>query len=99
MCLFFTALLEEKLTYTPQERDLCLMHHEFGVELKDGGTEVLTSTLLAYGEDDNERWGGEYHSSMSKTVGLTAVSSSKDYFVIISFQNMTEYSTNLVIIK
>jgi hypothetical protein len=51
------------------------MHHEFGVELKDGGTEVLTSTLLAYGEDDNERWGGEYHSSMSKTVGLTAVSS------------------------
>lgn len=48
------------------------MHHEFGVKCADGSAEVLTSTLLAYGEEDNERWGGEYHSSMSKTVGLTA---------------------------
>eukprot|EP00656_Telonema_subtile_P047495 TRINITY_DN545_c0_g1_i1.p1 TRINITY_DN545_c0_g1~~TRINITY_DN545_c0_g1_i1.p1 ORF type:complete len:1029 (-),score=352.60 TRINITY_DN545_c0_g1_i1:354-3440(-) len=60
----FCALMESKMAYAPHERDMALMHHEFGVESGSGSAEKLTSTFLAYGDDKS--------SAMAKTVGLTA---------------------------
>merc|ERR1712166_453395 len=60
----FCALLQEKLSYGPQERDMCLMHHEIQSELPCGKRQMHSSTLLAYGTPEE--------SSMAKTVGLTA---------------------------
>ena len=60
----FCALLENKLAYAPLERDVILMHHEFGVETATGAKEKRTSSLIAYGEP-----GGE--TAMARTVGIT----------------------------
>lgn len=61
----FSALLTEKLTYAPEERDMCVMHHTFGVECADGTRETRTSSLIAYGSPSTD-------TSMAKTVGITA---------------------------
>ena len=42
----FCAVLEEKLAYGPKERDMAVMHHEFGVTRADGGLEKRTSTYV-----------------------------------------------------
>ena len=66
----FCALLEERLAYAPMERDMIVMHHEFGVTFDAGvkgpdeHKEVRSSSLIAYGEP-----GGE--TSMARTVGIT----------------------------
>ncbi|KAJ3196917.1 hypothetical protein HK101_007282 [Irineochytrium annulatum] len=59
----FCALLQAKLVYGPDERDMVIMHHEFGIQWGDQSKEKRTSTLIAYG--------GKY-SAMAKTVGLPA---------------------------
>lgn len=55
----------EELWFEEGERDMIVMHHEFGVEWPEGveGSSTLTSSLLCYGEVED--------SAMAKTVGLT----------------------------
>ncbi|RLO07562.1 hypothetical protein DYB28_000243 [Aphanomyces astaci] len=55
----FCALLIQKLSYLPGERDMAIMHHEFGVEFPDRRREVIT-----YGDDES--------TVMAKTVGMSA---------------------------
>ncbi|KAF8930031.1 Saccharopine dehydrogenase-domain-containing protein [Dissophora ornata] len=61
----FCNLLMTKLKYNPLERDMVILHHEFGVELKDGSEQTRTSTLVSYGTF-------ETYTAMAKTVGLPA---------------------------
>lgn len=61
----FCSLLQEKLAYAPDERDMAIMHHEFGVEYPDGKKEKRTSTFVGYGNGGND-------TIMAKTVGVTA---------------------------
>ncbi|KAI8352990.1 Saccharopine dehydrogenase-domain-containing protein [Mortierella sp. GBAus27b] len=61
----FCSLLMDKLKYNPLERDMVILHHEFGVQLKDGSEQTRTSTLVSYGTF-------ETYTAMAKTVGLPA---------------------------
>ncbi|DBA04445.1 TPA: hypothetical protein N0F65_010041 [Lagenidium giganteum] len=61
----FCALLQDKLAYKPGERDMAIMHHEFGVEYADGRKEKRTSTYVGYGSENGD-------TIMAKTVGVTA---------------------------
>ncbi|OWZ14658.1 Alpha-aminoadipic semialdehyde synthase [Phytophthora megakarya] len=61
----FCALLQEKLAYQPGERDMAIMHHEFGIEYEDGKKEKRTSTFVGYGSEKGD-------TIMAKTVGLSA---------------------------
>lgn len=61
----FCNLLMQKLKYNPLERDMVILHHEFGVQLKDGSEQTRTSTLVSYGTF-------ETYTAMAKTVGLPA---------------------------
>ncbi|KAI9351101.1 Saccharopine dehydrogenase-domain-containing protein [Zopfochytrium polystomum] len=61
----FCALLQAKLVYLPDERDMVIMHHEFGVNWGGDAKEKHTSTLIAYGDPNG-------YSAMAKTVGLPA---------------------------
>lgn len=61
----FCNLLMNKLKYNPHERDMVILHHEFGVQLKDGTDQTRTSTLVSYGTF-------ETYTAMAKTVGLPA---------------------------
>ncbi|KAI8065099.1 Saccharopine dehydrogenase-domain-containing protein [Gongronella butleri] len=61
----FSVLLTKQLSYAPGERDMCAMHHEFGIEDVNGNRETLTSTLVQFGEENGT-------TSMAKTVGLPA---------------------------
>ncbi|KAF9112085.1 hypothetical protein BGX27_004003 [Mortierella sp. AM989] len=61
----FCNLLMNKLKYNPMERDMVILHHEFGVQLKDGSEQTRTSTLVSYGTF-------ETYTAMAKTVGLPA---------------------------
>ncbi|GJJ70109.1 alpha-aminoadipic semialdehyde synthase [Entomortierella parvispora] len=61
----FCNLLMHKLKYNPMERDMVILHHEFGVQLKDGTDQTRTSTLVSYGTF-------ETYTAMAKTVGLPA---------------------------
>ncbi|CAG8436057.1 749_t:CDS:10 [Ambispora gerdemannii] len=57
------ATLEEKMKYGEGERDMVILQHKFGIELKDGTQETQTSTLLAYGNP-------AIYSAMATTVGI-----------------------------
>ena len=60
-----TILLSHRLRYAPDERDLVILSHEIVTEdpaLGPSGTEVHTSSLIAYGSADA--------SAMSRCVGL-----------------------------
>ena len=59
-----TALMLDKMSYAPGERDLLVMHHEFEATYGDK-TQRITSTLVDYGIS-----GGD--TSMSRTVSLPA---------------------------
>jgi len=59
------ALMQEKLLYEENERDLCVMQHEFEAEYPDGRREETISTLVDFGIP-----GGD--SSMARTVSLPA---------------------------
>ncbi|KAJ3105261.1 hypothetical protein HDU97_008284 [Phlyctochytrium planicorne] len=61
----FCALLQAKLVYSKNERDMVIMHHEFGIRWGDKTDERRTSTLIAYGDTNG-------YSAMAKTVGLPA---------------------------
>ncbi|KAJ3014576.1 hypothetical protein HKX48_005081 [Thoreauomyces humboldtii] len=61
----FCAHLQRRLVYAPGERDMVAMHHEFGIQWRDGSKEKRTSTLFAYGDPQG-------YSAMAKTVGLPA---------------------------
>ncbi|KAF9369461.1 hypothetical protein CPC16_004497, partial [Podila verticillata] len=61
----FCTLLMNKLKYLPLERDMVILHHEFGVQLKNGQEQTRTSTLVSYGTF-------ETYTAMAKTVGLPA---------------------------
>ncbi|KAF9419700.1 hypothetical protein BGZ94_009331 [Podila epigama] len=61
----FCSLLMNKLKYNPLERDMVILHHEFGVQLKNGDEQTRTSTLVSYGTF-------ETYTAMAKTVGLPA---------------------------
>jgi len=62
-------LFEEKLQYTPGERDMIVMHHEFIAEYPDM-KQKITSTLIDYGIPNGD-------SSMSRTVALPVAIASK----------------------
>jgi len=57
------ATLEKKCQYTPTERDLVFLQHQFEIEKKDGTRETRISTLCEYGVP-----GG--YSAMAKLVGV-----------------------------
>lgn len=57
------ATLEEKMQFGPNERDLVILQHKFGIEWADKTTETRTSTLVEYGVP-----GG--YSAMAKLVGV-----------------------------
>ena len=59
--------MTERLAYRDGERDMCLLHHEFGVVNADGTRKKLTSTLDIKGEPYFDG-----PSSMATTVGVTA---------------------------
>jgi saccharopine dehydrogenase-like NADP-dependent oxidoreductase len=60
----FCQLLEEKLYYGENERDMILMHHAIGAKFGDGSTEEHYSSLQSFGDRSM--------SAMCKTVGYTA---------------------------
>ena len=62
-------LFEEKLQYTPEERDMIVMHHEFIVHYPDK-KQKINSTLIDYGIPHGD-------SSMSRTVALPVAIASK----------------------
>jgi len=57
------ATLEEKCRYEPGERDMVMLQHRFEIKAKDGSDQVLTSTLLDYGQSNGT-------TSMAKLVGV-----------------------------
>lgn len=59
-----TALMIDRMSYAPRERDMVVLQHEFLAQT-GGRTERIVSTLIDYGVP-----GGD--SSMSRTVGLPA---------------------------
>jgi alpha-aminoadipic semialdehyde synthase len=61
----FCNLLQEKLAYAEGERDMVAMHHEFGIQWKNGRKESRTSTMITYGDPQG-------YSAMAKTVGYPA---------------------------
>lgn len=56
------ALMEKKLSLSPGDKDMIVMQHQFEYEF-EGQTQHLDSSIIAYGEDENE-------TAMAKTVGL-----------------------------
>jgi saccharopine dehydrogenase (NADP+, L-glutamate forming) len=58
------ALMNEKMSYRPGERDMIVLTHEFVAELPDGEKRI-TSTLIDYGIPDGD-------SAMARTVSLPA---------------------------
>jgi saccharopine dehydrogenase-like NADP-dependent oxidoreductase len=62
----FCNLLEKKLAYGPNERDMVLMRHEFGVKLPSGLRQIRESSYVGFG-------GGSPTSftCMANTVGIT----------------------------
>ena len=63
------SLFEEKMQYSPGERDMIVMHHEFLAEYPDR-KQKITSTLIDYGISNGD-------SSMSRTVALPVAIASK----------------------
>lgn len=62
-------LFEQKLQYTPGQRDMIVMHHEFIAEYPDH-KEKITSTMIDYGIPNGD-------SSMSRTVALPVAIASR----------------------
>merc|ERR1719272_818695 len=54
-------LLEKKLKYTQDEKDLVVLNHRFDIETGNGKKDCITSSLVCYGDDQN--------SAMARTVG------------------------------
>ena len=61
----FCALLESRLLFEGDERDMVLMHHDIQAQFPDGTVEKHRSNLQVYGEVATM-------SAMCKTVGYTA---------------------------
>lgn len=59
----FCKILEAKLQYGPDERDMVLMHHAIDAQFADGSIEHHQSSLQAFGDSSM--------SAMCKTVGYT----------------------------
>ena len=59
----FCNLLQKKMQYKPDERDMAFMQHQFLVRSSSGKKSRMTSTLIEYGQP-----GG--YSAMARTVGL-----------------------------
>lgn len=66
----FAHILQEKLVFNKNERDMLIQHHEFTAKYPDGKQKKSTSTLTDFGIV-----GGD--SSMSRTVGLPAAIAAK----------------------
>ncbi|KAK9452345.1 Saccharopine dehydrogenase [Limtongia smithiae] len=56
------ALFEKLMEYAPEERDMVVLQHKFGITWKDGSKGIRTSTLVDYGDPNG-------YSSMAKLVG------------------------------
>jgi len=61
----FCSDLTAGLSYGPTERDMVVMHHQFGAVYPDGKIELHESSLMAFGQPSGD-------TIMAKTVGLTA---------------------------
>ncbi|KAK2733167.1 Saccharopine dehydrogenase [NADP(+), L-glutamate-forming] [Myotisia sp. PD_48] len=57
------AVLEQKMQYGPDERDMVMLQHKFEIKHKDGTMETRTSTLCEYGEPNG-------YSAMARLVGV-----------------------------
>ncbi len=66
----FAHILQKKLVYNKNEKDLLVQHHEFTARYPDGRQEKITSTMINTGIP-----GGD--SSMSRTVGLPVAIAAK----------------------
>ncbi|XP_020592685.1 alpha-aminoadipic semialdehyde synthase-like, partial [Phalaenopsis equestris] len=61
--------MQERLSYSSQEQDMVLLHHEIQVEYPDGRpTENHKATLLEFGTTEN----GKTTTAMARTVGVPA---------------------------
>ncbi len=58
-------LMLAKMSYEPGERDMIVLHHEFLTEYPKQSKQMITSTLVAYGNPDGD-------SAMARTVSLPA---------------------------
>ena len=58
------AVMLDKMSYSPGERDMLVLHHQFTAEFP-GHEEAITSTMVDYGIPDGD-------SSMARTVSLPA---------------------------
>ena len=65
------AMMEEKMRYQKNERDMIILQHKLTVEYKDENSQEIVSTLLDFGIP-----GGD--SAMSKTVGLPLAIAAKN---------------------
>ncbi len=65
-----TSLFQEKLQYSPGERDMIVMQHQFIISYPDGSSEKTRSTLIDYGIPNGD-------TSMSRTVALPAAIASR----------------------
>ena len=61
-----TAIMVTKMSYQKGERDLIILINEFIIENKDNSKEIVTSSLIEYGEKDGS-------SAMSKTVAYPVI--------------------------
>ena len=66
----FAHILQKKLVYNKNEKDLLVQHHEFTAKYPDGRQEKINSTMINTGIP-----GGD--SSMSRTVGLPVAIAAK----------------------
>lgn len=69
------AVLEKKLKYEENERDVVVLHHDFEIEFEGGSRrKQVTATLVAYGETKHDvaHHGADRrpYSATAKTVGF-----------------------------
>jgi len=65
----FCGLLEKRLQYGDNERDMVLMHHDINASFDDGSAEIHSCSLQLFGDDKM--------TAMCKTVGYTAAIGAK----------------------
>ncbi|OLY78677.1 Alpha-aminoadipic semialdehyde synthase, mitochondrial [Smittium mucronatum] len=71
----FGQILQKNLYYTPTERDMVVLNHEFIAEFSSNEYELHSSSLVTYGTLGNSKKKGE--TAMARTVGIPAAIATK----------------------
>lgn len=83
----FCKILEDKLSYGVDERDMVIMHHRIKATFEDGSAEYHRSFLKVFGDTKN--------SAMSKTVGYTTAAAA-NYIIKHNLNDMVGLVTPTV---